>query len=219
MIYALSADTSHIQEEESPEILYDAVLIEFEGFEDARFFRPDMDYHGREGVPEVIEFVGKLENVASLDHIGTSPMGFLILSKRMVRVLESVRPFPCRLIPTVIYSERIKHLVQDPDTGRRTWYQVQDPALRNDGFVILQVLSPVDCLDREATLVQGVPFSQSGKKHLGRGAAGHLALREPEGGFPPVFFVPELLYYCFSEEAKRACDAAGLKGLWWRPQR
>ncbi|WP_257458034.1 hypothetical protein [Archangium lipolyticum] len=219
MIYALSADTSHIQEEESPEILYDAVLIEFEGFEDARFFRPDIDYHQREGVPKVIEFVGKLENVAWLDHIDTAPMGFLLISKRMVRVLESVKPFACRLIPTVIYSEGIKHLVQDPNTGQRTWYQVQDPSLRNDDFVILQVLNPVDCLDREATLVNGVPFSQSGKKRLGRETAEHLELREPGGGFPPVFFVPELLYYCFSEEAKRACDNAGLKGLLWHPQR
>ncbi|WP_272142430.1 hypothetical protein [Stigmatella ashevillensis] len=127
-----------------------------------------------------------------------------------------MNPFACRLIPTVIYSERIKHLVQDPDTGRRTWYQVQDPSLRNDDFVILQVLNPVDCLDREATLVNGVPFSQSGKKRLGREVAEHL---EPEGGFPSVFFVPELLYYCFSEEAKRACDSADLKGLLWRAQR
>jgi hypothetical protein len=217
MIHALSPDTSHIQEED--EILYDAVLIEFEGFEDARFFRPDIDYHQRGGVPEVIEFVGKLENVARLDHIGTAPVGFLLISKRMARVLESVRPFHHRLIPTVIYSERIKHLVQDPDTGQRTWYQVQDPSLRNDDFVILQLLDQLDCLDRDATIVNGVPFRQSGKKFLGRGAAEHLELREPEGGFPPVFFVPELLYYCFTEEVKQACDKAGLKGLWWRPQR
>ncbi|MDC0712330.1 hypothetical protein POL68_27960 [Stigmatella sp. ncwal1] len=58
MIYALSADTSHIQEEESPEILYDAVLIEFEGFEDARFFRPDIDYHQRERVPAHLQADG-----------------------------------------------------------------------------------------------------------------------------------------------------------------
>jgi hypothetical protein len=219
MIYSLSADTSHIQEEDSPESLYDAVLVEFEGFEDARFFRPDIDYQQREGVPQIIEFTGKLENVVMLDHIDTSPMGFLLISQRMVRVLESVKSFPRRLIPTVIYSERIKHLVLDPVTGRRTWYQVEEPSLRNDDFVILQVLSRVDCLDRDATRVDGVPFSQSDEKYLGRGIAEHLALREPEGGFPPVFFVPELVFYCFSEEAKRACDDAGLKGLRWRPQR
>jgi hypothetical protein len=218
MIYSLSADTSHIHEEDSPTLLYDAVLVEFEGFEDARFFRPDIDYQQQEGVPQVIEFTGKLENVATLDHIDTSPMGFLLISQRMVGVLESVRPFPRRLIPTVIYSERINHLVLDPNTRRRTWYQVEEPSLRNDDFVILQLLSQVDCFDRDATRLDGVSFRQSGKKRLGRGIAGHLELREPEGGFPPVFFVPELLFYCFSEEAKRACDEAGLKGLRWRPQ-
>ncbi|ADO76066.1 hypothetical protein [Stigmatella aurantiaca] len=77
----------------------------------------------------------------------------------------------------------------------------------------------MDCLDREAPRVDGVPFSRSGKKRLGREVAEHLELREPEGGFPPVFFVPEWLYDCFSEEPKRACDSAGLKGRLWRPQR
>lgn len=119
MIYLLSPDASHIEEEE--EILYDAVLIPFDGFEDTSFFRPDVDYHARGGVPEVIEFTGKLENASWLDHIGTAPMGFLLLSKRMVRILESVKPFRYRAIPTAIYSERIKHLVQDEDTGQRTW--------------------------------------------------------------------------------------------------
>jgi len=217
MIYALSPDASHVTEED--EILYDATLIPFEGFEDARFFRPDVDYNQGGGVPEVIEFVGKLENVASLDHIGTAPVGFLLLSKKMVRVLESVKPFRHRLIPTAIYSERIRHLVQDEDSERRTWYQVHEPSMRNDDFVILQLLDPTDCLDRDTTIIKGLPFRRSGKKFLGRGGAEHLVLREPEGGFPPIFFVPELLYYCFSEEAKLACDKAGLKGLWWRPQR
>src|SRR4051812_44362600 len=109
MIYALSPDASHIEEED--EILYDAVLIEFDGFEDARFFRPDVEYQ-RSGSPKVIEFVGKLEHAAWIDHLGTAPMGFLLISKKMVRILESVKPFRYRLIPTAIYSETIKHLVQ-----------------------------------------------------------------------------------------------------------
>ncbi|PTL85984.1 hypothetical protein DAT35_03075 [Vitiosangium sp. GDMCC 1.1324] len=67
-------------------------------------------------------------------------------------------------------------------------------------------------------MVGGVPFRQTGREYLSSDRAEHLELRAPEGGFPPVFFVPELLFYCFTEEAKQACDKAGLKGLWWRPQ-
>lgn len=96
---------------------------------------------------------------------------------------------------------------------------MQDPSLRNDDFIILQLLDRTNCLDRDATLVQGVPFGQSGEQVLDWEDAAPLVLQEPDNGWPPVFSVPELPYYCFSEEAKQACDKAGLKGLWWRPQR
>jgi hypothetical protein len=214
MIYALTADAAHIEEEN----VFDAWLIKFDGFAGATFFRPEIDYHQACGAPEVIEFVGNLENAAWLDHIFTAPMGLLLISKRMVRVLESVSPFRHRLIPTTIYSERIKHLLCAEDYWERTWYQVREPALRNDNFVILQLLDQVECLDYDRTLVGGVPFRQTGEEYLGMEEANPLVLHPPPGGFPPVFFVPELLFYCFTEEAKQACDKAGLKGLWWRPQ-
>jgi len=215
MIYALSADTSHIEEED----VYDAELIRFDGYEDATFFHPSIDYHQACGAPEVVEFVGHLENAARLDHLFTAPLDVLLVSKKMVRVLESVRPFRYRLTPATIYSKKVDHLVRERVSKRRTWHQVREPALRNDEFVILQLLEQLDCLDRDRTMVEGVPFSQSGKEYLSTEGAQHLELRTPEGGFPPVFFVPELLFYCFTEEAKQACDKAGLKGLWWRPQR
>jgi hypothetical protein len=216
MIYALSPDNTHLKEED--ELVFDAVLIEFDGFANVQFFHPDVDYQQRFSAPAVIEFVGNLENAAWLDHIETSPIRFMLLSKRMVRVLESVKPFRHRLIPTTIYSDEIEQRVRKRSTRRRTRHQVQEPELRNDDFVILQLLNQVDCLDRERTKVAGVPFHHSGKKYLGKDDAEHLELRTPASGFPPVFFVPELLYYCFTEEAKQACDKAGLKGLRWRPQ-
>lgn len=216
MIYALLPDASHIHEEEEP--IYDATLIEFEGYANAPFSDPEIDYRQRDGVPEHIEFVGKLEHVCWLDHVGTAPLGYLLLSRRMMRVLESISPFKYRPIPTVIYSEAIAHLVRDESTRRRTSCRVEDPRLRNDDFIILQLLEQIDCLDRERTMVDGVPFRDSNREFLGFDGAQQLTLREPDGGFPPVFCVPELLYYVFSEEAKQACDKAGLKGLWWRPQ-
>ncbi|WP_233587853.1 hypothetical protein [Corallococcus sp. CA049B] len=213
-MYALTADTAHIEEED----VHDATLIEFDGFENATFFEPGIDYQSQQGVPEVIEFVGNLENAARLDHLFTAPMGWLLISRRMVRVLEAVGPFRHRLIPTVIYSERIRHLVSKGYPRRRTWHSVTDPALKNEDFVILQLLDQTDCLDRERTLVKGVPFHRCGEEFLGEDGAEPLVLRPPPGGLPPVFFVPELLYYCYTEEARQACEQAGLKGLWWRSQ-
>ncbi|RKI30235.1 hypothetical protein D7Y27_39245, partial [Corallococcus sp. AB004] len=194
MMYALTADTAHIEEED----VHDATLIEFDDFESVTFFEPGIDYQRQQGAPGVMEFVGNLESAARLDHLFTAPMGWLLLSRRMVRVLEGVGPFRHRLIPAVIYSERIRHLVQSGYPRRRTWYPVKDPALKNEDFVILQLLEQTDCLDRERTLVKGVPFHRCGEEFLGQEQAEPLVLRPPPGGFPPVFFVPELLYYCYT---------------------
>jgi len=213
MIYALNADTSHLRKE----MVYDASLIEFDEAERAMFFDPDIDYHQLCGAPPVMEFIGNLKNLSWLDHVYTSPLSLLLVSKRLVRVLESVGPFRYRPIPTVIYSSKVKNQVTAGIPRRRTAHQVLDPSLRNEEFVILQLAERLECLDRERTRVNGVSFHQSGEEYLGVEDAEHLELRMPKGGFPPVFFVPELLFYCFSEEAKRACDEAGLKGLWWRP--
>ncbi|NOK15456.1 hypothetical protein HMI50_00160 [Corallococcus carmarthensis] len=79
-------------------------------------------------------------------------------------------------------------------------------------------MEQTDCLDREHTLVKGVPFHECGEEFLGPEEAEPLVLRPPPGGFPPVFSVPELVFYCFTEEARQACEQAGLKGLWWHPQ-
>ncbi|MBN8228726.1 hypothetical protein JYK02_14535 [Corallococcus macrosporus] len=214
MMYALSPDISHIEEEG----VHDAKIIEFDGFEYVTFHDPGIDYQRQQGAPEVIEFIGNLESAARLDHLYTAPLMWLLISRRMVRVLEAVGPFRHRIIPTVIYSERIRHLVRDRFTRQRTWYSVTDPALKNEDFVILQLLERTDCLDREQTLVKGVPFHQSGEELLGQEEAEPLVLRPPPGGFPPVFSVPELVFYCFTEAARQACEQAGLKGLWWRPQ-
>jgi len=215
MIYDLLADAGHIEEEG----VYDATLIEFDGFDGFTFSNPDIDFQKERGAPEVIEFVGNLENAAWLDFIFTSPVGMLLISRRMVRVLESVRPFRYKLIPTVIYSEKVKHLVCKRGTKGRTWHQVQDSALRNDDFVILQLVDRINCLDKERTKIGGVPFHQYEEELLIPNEADPLVLREPQEGFPPVFSVPELVFYCYTEEAKQACDKAGLKGLWWFPQK
>jgi hypothetical protein len=215
MTYALRPDTSHLEEEG----VFDAETIEYDGWEYVTFHEPTIDYQRDQGAPEVIEFVGNLENAARFDYLLTSPLGLLLLTKRMVRVLEAVGPFRHRSIPTVIYSNGIKRLVRDRFTRQRTWYSVTDPTQKNEDFVILQLLEETDCMDRERTLVKGVPFRESGATLLGRDDAQPLVLQPPSGGFPPVFCVPELAFYCFTEEARQACEHAGLKGLRWKPQR
>lgn len=213
MIYTLDID--HPVTEDNP---YDAELIRFSGWKNASLSLPSLDKFDR-AAPSVIEFVGNLEHASRFAYLDTWPTGYLLISQQMVRVLEAVRPFRYELFSTRIYSRKIGHLVMDEDTRKRTSYEVSDSSLYTDNFVILKLRDTLDCLDRERTLVEGVPFLQSGEKYLGSflPPGSHFAFHEPPDGFPPIFLVPELLFYCYSEEAKQACEHAGLRGLDFQP--
>lgn len=214
MIYSLRSGLGHIEEGDD---YCDAVLIEFDRYLEATFLKPGVDYHALYGAPKVIEFVADLERISSLNCLLTIP-DFLLLSRRLVQVLASVGPFRYRLIPVIIYAKRIAHLVQDR-RRQRTFYQVEDPSVRCDDFVILQLEDTLDCMDHERTFIEGKPFREYGRELITDNEPDlSLVLKEPEGGFPPIFYVPEIVAYLFSEEAKQACDAAGLQDLWWLPQ-
>jgi hypothetical protein len=212
-MYYLHVDLEHITENNP----YDAELIEFPGCENVRFSNPAIDEYAR-GAPRVIEFVGNLDMARELDYLATRPYGYLLVSKRLIRTVQSVSLFRHELFPTIIYSREIGHLVMDEDTAYRTAYEVRDPSLYNTDFVILKMRETLDGLDEDRTIVRGgVSLRQSEEKYHDQYSIEHFEFREPEGGFPPVFHARQLVFYCYTEAAKQACERAGLKGLAFEP--
>ena len=136
----------------------------------------------------------------ALDYPYTPNQGLLV-SKRLVQTLLAVRSFPHKLFPTRIYSNFFAPLLRD-DIGYRTDAIIDDPAAFTDDFVILKITAYTHCLDRDKTIVDGVPFSRTGEEYVDPIGVEHYEFNEPSGGFPPVFVTPEISFYGFSEEEK-----------------
>lgn len=201
MIYELTNDVAHITESGG----YDAKLIEFEGWQDTPTIHPDVDEYAR-GLPNPVPYTGNLETLSWLDYPYAVPTSNLLISRRMLDVLLSVRHFPHCAFPARIYGSTVPRRPRD------------EPVSHTDAFVILKLMRFTDgCIDPDRTIVEGVPFRETGEEMVDPIGVEHYEFVEPEGGFPPVFLPREAVFYCYSEAAKAACEGAGLKGLLFRP--
>jgi hypothetical protein len=215
MIYTIDHDISHIS---SPitdiEHYKDAKLIYFAGWEDAMLENPAIDYTDR--VPPIIEFVGDLDVLEWSDFPYTSPT-FLLMSKKMLDVLLSIQPFKHRVYPTRVYSYGIEELVRDSFYGGRTDYQVEEPSLYTDKFVIMQLAETIDVLDEDKTIIKGQTARESDRRwYLSELEVEHYELTREEKELPPVFTTSKTPYF-FTEAAVRALAANNIRGVEFRP--
>jgi hypothetical protein len=214
MIYTIDYDLSH---RSSPmrrgEKNWDAEMIYFDGHQNAGFSNPAIDYTGR--VPLVIEFVGNLEVMAWSDFPYIS-CGYLLISKKMLDVLLSIQSFKYRLYPTLIYSYEIEDLVRYSFDGTRTDYQVDDPSLFTDKFIIMQLAEALDVLDEDRTIIRGRTVREADKWYLPHSDVQNYAFTKEEKDLPPVFTTPKTKYF-FTEAAVRALEANNIRGVEFHP--
>jgi hypothetical protein len=215
MIYTIDYDISHISSPITDVRRYkDAYLIYFDGYRDARFRNPAIDYTDR--VPPIIEFVGNLDVLAWSDFPYVAPT-LLMMSKKMLDVLLSVQPFKYRVYPTLIYSYEIEELVRYTFDGIRTDYHVEDPSLFTDKFVIMQLAETIDILDEDKTIIEGKTVRESGEMYLSEFDVEHYEFTKKEKDLPPVFTTPKTLTYFYTEAAVRALEANGIRGVEFHP--
>jgi hypothetical protein len=215
MIYTTKHDFSH---RPSPrpmgENRRDVELIYFEGYRDARFENPAIDYTDR--VPPIIEFVGNLDVLEWSDFPYVAPT-LLLISKKMLDVLLSVQPFKCRVYPTLIYSYEIEELVRHTFDGTRTDYHVEDPSLFTDKFVIMQLAETIDVLDEDKTIIKGKTARESDRRwYLSELEVEHYELTREEKDLPPVFAAPKTPYF-YTEAAVCALEANNIRGAEFHP--
>jgi hypothetical protein len=161
--------------------------------------------------PEPIDFVGFLDRLPhQTDFLSTD--GFEpIISKRMLYVLRSVGEFPHKAISTRIYD----YSFQDQGKGSYGKHDYEGPSIApggefNEDYVGLQLLEHVD----------GIDYDQSDFRfRLNPNMPPYvinLVLKEPVGGFPPIFRLDRIgedgsLFV--SSATKEALEEAGIKGL------
>jgi hypothetical protein len=165
--------------------------------------------------PEPIDFVGFLdERLRQTDYLYTDDSGLKpIISKRMLYVLRSVGEFPHKVISTRIYDYGFLDQGRNNYEGRTT-----PPAGEfNEDYVGLQLLEHVDGIDLENSEFDLDSDSDSLIPDLVLPPdIINLVLKEPLGGFPPIFRLNragERVYLFVSPTAKEALEEAGIKGL------
>jgi hypothetical protein len=207
MIYTIDPDYSILRPSHSRS---DAKLIFFEGFTKNRLRDPNIDYTSK--VPPIIEFVGDLEFLEGMDFLYTF-QEYLIMSKRMLNILFSVNPFKHRVYPTRIYSYEIEELVRNSSSGGRINYQVEEPSLYTDKFVIMQLTEALDILDEDKTIIHGESarnISDSLYWHIDISCYTFTKLEEE---LPPVFATPKTLSYYYTEAAVLALHDNDVVGI------
>jgi hypothetical protein len=226
MIYTLGNDLSHLSTFLKPgDRQWDAELIYFDGWVDARFRNPKIDYTDR--VPPVIEFVGNLEVMKWSDFPYTD-QPYLVMSRKMLEVLLSIQPFKYRIYPTLMYDYKIDELVRSTFDGTRTDYRVKDSSLFTDKFIIMQLAETIDVLDEDKTILKRsmlygpydpsisthgefITARESGEWYFGESDTEHYEFTRDEKDLPPVFAAPKTPYF-FTEAAVRALEANNIRG-------
>jgi hypothetical protein len=167
---------------------------------------------------EPINFVGFLDRLPhQTDFLSTDGFG-PIISKRMLYVLNSLGDFPHKAISTRIYDYRFQD--QGDDSYGRHDYEGPAIAPRgefNEDYVSLQLLEHVDGIDYEHSEFELNPDPENLLPDLVlQPDIIDLVLKEPVGGFPPIFRLNragERVLLFVSPTAKEALEEAGIKGL------
>jgi hypothetical protein len=167
--------------------------------------------------PEPIDFVGFMDRLPHQTDFLSADGFEPIVSKRMLYVLRSVGEFPHKAISTRIYD----YSFQDQGDDSYGRHDYEGPAIEpggefNEDYVSLQFLEHVDGINYEQT-----EFRPSVNPAIMPPQITNLVLKEPIGGFPPIFRLARhrTTYLFVSPAAKEALEEAGIKGLDFFPKK
>jgi hypothetical protein len=156
-------------------------------------------------VPEPVDWVGFLERLHQTDFL-RNDLCWPLISKRMLYVLRSVGDFLHKTIATRIYDFGFQDQGRNNDEVSKT-----PPAGEfNEDYVGLQLLEHIEGINYEYS-----EFRPRKNPNFPPDIT-NLILKEPFGGFPPIFRlnrVGEDLMLFVSPAAKEALEEAGIKGL------
>jgi hypothetical protein len=162
-------------------------------------------------VPEPVDWMGFLDRLHQTDYL-YNDLRWPLISKRMLYVLRSVGEFPHKVISTRIYDYGFQNQGRNEVLGRTT-----PPAGEfTEDYVGLQLLEHIDAIDLDSCVYEDdypgiLPPSLISWR-----------LKEPIGGFPPIFRLNragEDLFLFVSPAAKEALEEAGIKGLDFFPKK
>jgi hypothetical protein len=188
----------------NPDIGSHAQVIPFEGIEQVSVAMSDpsemIDF------PNPVELRGLLSTIKQTDYPNTD-QGWPLVSKRMLAALESVGPFPHRVLPARIIEGRIgRSLAEDPrydDEGNLK------PDFYTDDYVLLQLTEHLDAIDLEQSVYD--EYDPEMNEVLGLSKP---VFKDIGREYPPVFRPLQSPIDIFiSRIAKQALEANGIQNL------
>jgi hypothetical protein len=186
---------------------YDAAPIfeqDIEQFSDANTNPVEVD------IPtQPILFQGFLSTVCQTDYPVTIGETFPLLSKRMVKILESVGSFPHQIIPVRILDGAIGPRLSDNDSHYDEEGNLK-PEYFTDDYILLHLTSHLNAMDLDR--------SEYGRYNPGVNLVSlvdKFVFKDIGREFPPIFRLTHCPGRLFiSEAAKEALETAGMKSLW-----
>lgn len=157
---------------------------------------------------EPIEFPDRIEFDAYIDHLPyevdylSTDVDWPIMSKRMLNTLLDVSHFPHRTYPVVMCTGEE---VFDEELDKRVvrWTE-------NHNYVAVQLTEHLDVFDHENSVFK---YPYKDRKDIVNFIE-KLVLKEPEGGFPPLFKVAPIKLDLFvSSAARAALETANIRGV------
>jgi hypothetical protein len=179
---------------------YDAMIYP-QGSLDSWDFITSSEYTG--ATP--INFLGWLQRFSKTDLPYNSP-DLPLMSRQMLEVLTGVGNFLHQAIPTRIVDFNLQFEIEE-------YLETQNfnTETCNTNYFVVKLLEHLDVIDMERT-----EFREDAEDRIRAGLfpiVTRLVMREPNGGFPPLFRVNSSPVPLFvSPAAKEALNRAGIKG-------
>lgn len=194
LVYRLFWDTKHLGKTDE-----DAMLVPFKGDEYV------CGWVGTEPlqVPDPVLFEANFKVTRQSDY-PCNDVNWPLMSPRMIEVLRSVGDFPHRLVSVRLVDHKVRRAARyAPDGSLR-------PEAMDDRFAAVQLTEHIDVVDWERSVFE--------RDQIGPGIVFYsfdeLILREPPGGFPPLFRIPASKgLLLVSARARRALEDAGIHGV------
>jgi hypothetical protein len=158
--------------------------------------------------PEIIYAEGNLEALEYTDYpiLKTNPLS-LVISKRLLELLLTIKPFAYRVTPLVIINDIAQREEKYLPSG-----EVKPGVKTNTDYVLVKLLRHVP-MDREKSIYRQSMYE--GKEFISW--IEPLELLEPEDGLDPIFRVKEIPESLFvTKEAREQMEQHEIQGILYK---
>ncbi len=191
--YKLNWDKDHLIDSD-----FDASLVRFKGSEETTRLMSSRELN----LPDKIYFEAFFDTLFDVDY-PISNVNWPIMSNKMYKLITGFKPIAHKKIPLIMLDASFSSKTRFDADGQ------PNPGVANYDYVAIQLLDPIDVFDWDKSIYKQNKMFPDKVSLIQK-----LVLKEPEGGFPPLFRLKASRASLFvSSEAKQALENSGIRGI------